>query len=99
MLRSIAFISVLALLLPGSALAITPKEKMETCKFGADDQKLKAGKRTAFIKRCMAEEKEDATPKPVAAPKPPKPSSPPKQDGAQKSSTGEDGPRFPNVKE
>ena len=27
---------------------------METCKFGADDQKLEGAKRNAFIKKCMA---------------------------------------------
>jgi hypothetical protein len=96
MLRIIGFIGALAVLLPAPALAITAKEKMETCKFGADDQKLKAAKRTAFIKRCMAEEKQDAAPKPVSAPKPsaaPKPGTPPK------SSADDEGPRFPNVKE
>ena len=39
------------------ALALTAKQKMETCKFGADDQKLKGGPRNAFIKKCMANEK------------------------------------------
>ena len=29
-------------------------QKMETCKFGADDQKLTGAKRNAFIKHCMA---------------------------------------------
>lgn len=96
MMRSIAFVGALTVLVPAPALAITAKEKMETCKFGADDQKLKGPKRTAFIKRCMAEEKEDAAPKPAAAPKP---SVPPKQTGGQKSSADDEGPRFPNVKE
>ena len=27
---------------------------METCKFGADDQKLEGAKRNAFITKCMA---------------------------------------------
>ena len=35
------------------ALAVTAKEKPETCKVGADEQKLDGAKRTAFIKKCM----------------------------------------------
>lgn len=48
--------ALLAVLLYGPAGAITAEEKMETCKFGADNQKLTGAKRTAFIKRCMANE-------------------------------------------
>ena len=53
---------VIAALLPAALLATTPAlaatkaEKMQTCKFGADNQQLKGAKRTAFIKRCMANE-------------------------------------------
>jgi hypothetical protein len=36
------------------ALAISAKQRMETCKFGADDQKLAGKQRTEFIKKCMA---------------------------------------------
>jgi hypothetical protein len=55
----------LALLLPGllvvallgtAALALTKQEKMETCKFGAADQKLTGAKQKAFIAKCMANE-------------------------------------------
>ncbi|HEY2757623.1 MAG TPA: hypothetical protein VGJ01_17990 [Pseudolabrys sp.] len=35
-------------------LAATNAQKMETCKFGADNDKLAGAKRDAFIKRCMA---------------------------------------------
>ena len=50
---------VLASLLPvvlaaQPATAATQKEKMETCKFGADNDNLTGAKRTAFIKKCMA---------------------------------------------
>lgn len=38
--------------------AISAKEKMEICKFGAKDQNLKGKAEQDFIKRCMA--KEDA---------------------------------------
>jgi hypothetical protein len=57
MLRPIAVIGLLPLLLlasPASA-APTKAQKMETCKFGADDQKLEGAKRDAFIKKCMAQ--------------------------------------------
>ncbi|MBS0246604.1 MAG: hypothetical protein JSR61_08275 [Proteobacteria bacterium] len=36
------------------AAAANSKEKMETCKFGADNDNLTGAKRTAFIKKCMA---------------------------------------------
>lgn len=53
-------VGLLAVVLPaivsGStpALAVTPKQKMETCKFGADDQKLTGASRVAFMKKCMS---------------------------------------------
>ena len=56
----------LSLLLPALALplllvatpasALTAKQKMETCKVGAQAQKLTGAKRNAFIKRCMAKD-------------------------------------------
>ncbi len=57
MLRTIAVIGLLPLLLlasPASA-APTKAQKMETCKFGADDQKFEGAQRNAFIKKCMAQ--------------------------------------------
>jgi hypothetical protein len=55
MLRSLAILALLpAVMLVTPASAITAKQKMETCKVGADDQKLTGKKRDAFIKRCMA---------------------------------------------
>jgi hypothetical protein len=41
-------------LLSPSAFAATSKEKMETCTFGADDQKLTGAKRKAFLSKCMS---------------------------------------------
>lgn len=38
----------------GPAAAATNDQKMETCKFGADNDKLTGAKRDAFIKKCMA---------------------------------------------
>ena len=55
MLRTRAIISLLPILLLASpASALTKAEKAETCKFGADDQKLEGAKRKAFIAKCMA---------------------------------------------
>jgi hypothetical protein len=66
------------LLLASPASAVTAKEKMETCKFGADDQKLTGAKRNAFIKRCMANEPRKKTVAKKPAPKPADPAPPPK---------------------
>ncbi|MFI5003154.1 MAG: hypothetical protein ACHQK9_24970 [Reyranellales bacterium] len=55
MLRILAIIGLLPLLLLASpASALTKTEKAETCKFGADDQKLEGAKRKAFIAKCMS---------------------------------------------
>ena len=46
---------IAATLLAGSpALAITAKQKMETCTFGADDQKLTGAARKSFLSKCMS---------------------------------------------
>jgi len=95
MLRTIAVIGLLPLLLLASpASALTKAQKMGTCKFGADDQKLEGAKRNAFIKKCMAQgnfeppgrkvvkkpaPKKPKTPAAVAAPQQPAPPPPPKQ--------------------
>ena len=71
MLRLIAVIGLLPLLLlasPASA-APTKAQKLETCKFGADDQKLTGAKRTAFLNKCMSNKDDKRGPamKPAAA--------------------------------
>jgi len=38
-----------------TASALAPAEKMETCKIGADQQKLTGAKRKKFLARCMAD--------------------------------------------
>ena len=53
------------------ALALTTKEKMETCKFGADDQKLAGAARKGFMTKCMANS--DAPAKPAKTAKAAKP--------------------------
>jgi hypothetical protein len=81
MQRTLAIMSLLpAMLLATPASAVTAKEKMETCKIGAESQELTGAKRDAFIKKCMGKgnyeppaRKAAAKPaakKPMAAPKP-----------------------------
>jgi len=54
MLRKLALIGLLPLLLAATpAAAITAKDKAETCKIGADDQKLEGDKRKIFLAKCM----------------------------------------------
>ena len=65
MLRSVCLFGFFVIIASGPAGAITPQQKMETCKFGADDQKLTGAERKAFITKCMANEKASS-----AAPKP-----------------------------
>jgi hypothetical protein len=53
--QSIFIATVLIVALPSApSFAVTAKEKMATCKFGADDQKLAGAARTKFMKNCMA---------------------------------------------
>jgi hypothetical protein len=58
------------------AVAVSAKDKMATCKFGADDQKLAGKARAAFMAKCMSNEKGGAktqgakTPAAKPAPKP-----------------------------
>src|SRR5580704_4789908 len=47
-------IFVATVLLSAPSFAVTAKEKMATCKFGADDQKLAGAARAKFMKNCMA---------------------------------------------
>jgi hypothetical protein len=51
------------------SFAATAKDKMATCKFGADDQKLQGAARSAFMKKCLSN-KDD--PRGSAAPDAPK---------------------------
>lgn len=53
MLKYVSLLGLPLLLLAMPASAISYKQKMETCKFGANDQKLTGAKRSAFIKKCM----------------------------------------------
>ena len=39
----------------GPVFALTKQQKLETCTFGADNQKLTGQARKAFLERCMAD--------------------------------------------
>ena len=54
-------LAVLVLAMPAAAL--TEAEKMETCKFGADHQKLVGAARKKFLAKCMANVAPAAAPK------------------------------------
>ena len=56
MLRYFSLLALPLLLLATPASALTAKQKMDTCKVGAQAQKLTGAKRNAFIKRCMAKD-------------------------------------------
>jgi hypothetical protein len=52
-----AVLAVAAILIFGApSMALTAQEKMATCQFGADNQKLTGAKRKAFMAKCMADE-------------------------------------------
>ena len=42
--------------------AVTKQQKLETCTFGANDQKLAGEARKTFMTRCMANEDRPAAP-------------------------------------
>jgi psiF repeat len=55
MYRRILAVAVLVTLsLYSPSHAVTSKDKMATCKFGADDQHLQGKARSAFMKKCMS---------------------------------------------
>ncbi len=67
-----------AILPSAPSFAVNAKDKMATCTFGADDQKLAGAARNAFMKKCMSNRDDPRGPgvgKPAAAAVPP----PPKQ--------------------
>jgi hypothetical protein len=56
------------------SFAVSAKDKMATCKFGADDQKLQGATRDTFMKKCMSNHNDPRGPGTgtAAAPPPPK---------------------------
>jgi hypothetical protein len=60
--------AALIVLVPASpCFAVDAKQKMATCKFGADDQKLQGATRNAFLKKCMANRNDPRGPVPAGA--------------------------------
>jgi hypothetical protein len=55
LVASVFFVFSLVLLQSAPAFAATPKQKMETCKFGADHPMLTGKARADFIKKCMSD--------------------------------------------
>lgn len=54
-MRLLAIAALLPVLVVATpTFAATKAQKMETCKFGADNDKLEGAQRNAFIKKCMA---------------------------------------------
>ncbi|HEY4981883.1 MAG TPA: PsiF family protein [Pseudolabrys sp.] len=63
MLRYAAIMSLFPLLLLATpASALTKQQKLETCTFGADDQKLTGAKRKTFLAKCMSNKNEKRGP-------------------------------------
>ena len=50
----IAIAAAFAVLPSTPSFAVSAQDKMATCKFGADDQKLDGAARAAFMKKCMS---------------------------------------------
>ena len=57
-----------AMLLSAPSLALTAKQKMETCNFGADDQKLVGAARRSFLAKCMSNKNDPRGPAGLATP-------------------------------
>ena len=71
MIRTTMVAALLAVCLPGApSFALTNDAKMETCKFGADSQKLQGPARKKFMDRCMSEKDDPRGPGAANAPPP-----------------------------
>jgi hypothetical protein len=66
MTKRIAFAAVASLaaasFVATPASAATTKQKQDTCKFGADHQKLTGAKRKAFMTKCMSSKNDPTGP-------------------------------------
>jgi psiF repeat len=79
MLRHAIVAVTLAVMLPSApSFALSSKDKMATCKFGADDQSLQGKARSAFMKKCMSnkDDPRGAAMAPAGGPPPPPPAAP-----------------------
>ncbi len=74
MIRYAVLAGLLTVMLPSApSLAVTAQQKMATCKFGADNQKLQGAARKSFMARCMSNRNDPRGPAPgePAMPAPP----------------------------
>jgi len=69
--RYVFLTALLVAMLPSApSFAVSAKEKLATCKFGADDQKLQGAARNTFMQKCMANRNDPRGPAPGAKPAP-----------------------------
>ncbi len=61
--------ALIVLLAAGPCFAVDAKQKMATCKFGADHQRLQGQARDAFLKKCMEDRDDPRGLAPAGAPK------------------------------
>jgi hypothetical protein len=64
---AVAAVLLTAVLPSAPSFAVSAKDKMATCQFGADDQKLEGAARKAFMAKCMAN-RNDPRGKPAGGP-------------------------------
>ena len=71
MLRTGLLAAVMLALMPSApSFAVSQKDKMATCKFGADDKKLAGAARDAFMKKCMSNQNDPRGASSAEAPAP-----------------------------
>ena len=68
MIRLAIAAGLLTVMLGSPSFAATAQQKMATCKFGADNQKLTGAQRAKFIKDCMANRDDPRGSAPATAP-------------------------------
>jgi psiF repeat len=72
MIRCAIVAGLLIVTLPSACFALSNKDKMATCKFGADDQHLQGAERDTFIKKCMSGKNDPRGPAGASEPAAPK---------------------------
>ena len=68
MIRLVVAAGLLTVMVGSPSFAVTAQQKMTTCKFGADNQKLTGSQRAKFIKDCMANRDDPRGSAPASAP-------------------------------
>jgi hypothetical protein len=69
---AVVVVALIAFVPARPCFAVDAKQKMATCKFGADDQRLQGAARNAFLKKCMANRDDPRGPTPAGAAAAPK---------------------------